>query len=135
MSAIPLSAYTPQKTSNYLTYAMEETDKAILSHEDVYALKGGDQIFLAKAGVGLFSAAVFLKCSGRLCELQRFNIQGSTFFWANVFGISSMSLFQKGYINYTGQSERYRLHQLALFNRYINNMSYIMSNKKKPKIH
>ena len=135
MSAIPVGAYTPQNSHPFLASAVEQTDRAILTNDQAYALKGGDQVFLAKVAAGLASAGLYVTLFERSCEVRKFNVRGSTFFWSNVIGIGTMLLVQRLYLNYTGNYDRYRLHQLALFTRYIDNMGFIQSNKKKPKVH
>ena len=76
MSALPIQALSPQDPGLFLKNLVENTDSSILSNDELYALKGGDKIFLTKLAVGLTFAYGYLLFSGRLNEVRNFHIQG-----------------------------------------------------------
>ena len=76
MSALPDNVLNFPKVNSYLTNSVENTDCAILSDQEVYELKGGDNIAFAKVAVGLVSALAYLRLSGNLCQVTKFNLSG-----------------------------------------------------------
>ena len=135
MSALPHGALHPMKSNKFQALAIEQPDNTILTDEEVYELKGGDKFFAAKFGAGLLAAFGYLQISGRVAELRAIRVTGPTFFWANVFCFGTMILAQRIYLESNGLYPRYKAHQLALYHRYILNMSQITADKKKPKFH
>lgn len=135
MSAIPKSALTPNKSNNFQQAAVENTDDALLTDQEVYQLKGGDSIFALKLGLGLTAVLGFLRVSGRISQVRSWNISGSTFLISNVILLGTMALTQSAYLRYINNWGRYKLHQTALFSRYIENSNEVHLNRKKPKIH
>jgi hypothetical protein len=135
MSALPHGALHPMKSNKFQALAIEQPDNTILTDQEVYELKGGDKFFLAKFGAGLLAAIGFLQVSGRFSEFRAIRVSGSTFFWANVVCFGTMILAQRLYLESNGLYPRYKAHKLALYHRYILNMSQINADKKKPKFH
>ena len=135
MSALPENAHETIHKNKFLSTAIETPDNALLTDNEVYNLKGGDKMFALKVVAGLGAVSLFLCLTKRCNELTKFNISGGTFFWSNVIMISTMSFTQKLYLKFYSDESRYKLHQLALFNRFITNMNEVYSNKKKPKFH
>ena len=131
MSAIPQEAYYPLKTHSVLTNAVENIDNTILSDEEVYQLKGGDNVFVSKILFGIASGALFIGKE----HLRKHYIPVGIFLGANLFAFTAMAGFQKLYLIYTGNNARYNAHRIALYHRYVLNMSEISDNKKKPKYH
>lgn len=78
-SALPQGVFTPQKTSTYLHELAKNPDRAIMSDDDVFAMKGGMPFFLTKFAMGLGATFGFLVLSGRLHEVKNFNIKGRFF--------------------------------------------------------
>ena len=135
MSAIPKQALSPSESNKFQALAIERTDDSLLSDKEVYNLKGGDSVFFLKLGVGLSAVFLYLTVFGKLKEVKALKIQGTTFFWSNVTLLSSMGLTQSFFMKYTNREARYKLHQTALFSRFIENMNEVNLNRKKPKIH
>lgn len=137
MSALPQNALVPSTSTNrFLELANDRTDEAILSDRDVYELKGGDSFFVLKLGAGVGSFLLFSALTGRLPELRSMSLRSSTFFFGNLWALSGMSLAQNLYLRADqNRFARYKLHQHALFNRYVLNWGFVNENRKKPKVH
>ncbi len=132
MSALPEGALHPIESNQFQTVAIERPDDTILTDEEIYQLKGGNNIFLTKFILGAAAGLGYIHFKG---ELVTFRIRGLTFFWANLLCISAMLLTQRVYLKQNGLYNRYKAHQLALYHRYVLNMGEITENKKKPKFH
>lgn len=97
MSALPDSLSNLPKVNSYLQNSVENTDCAILSDQEVYELKGGDNIALAKVALGLVSAFAYLRLSGNLSQITKFNLSGKlkfNFKLQHLFG-QIVSFFQE----------------------------------------
>ncbi len=79
MSALPDGVRTPNSVHPFVAKPIEETDNSILSDKEVYELKGGDKVFLAKLLVGLGAAGAYLFLFNRLGQVCSFNIRGKEF--------------------------------------------------------
>lgn len=135
MSSLPALAQEAQCSNKFIANAIERTDETLLTDDEVYQLKGGDNALLLKTAAGLASVFAFVALTGKAHEFKTFSVQFSTFIWSNILFIGTASLFQSQYLTYTGNKDRYRAHQLALYHRFVLNMSYVKENKKKPKFH
>lgn len=131
MSALPEQALHPLKPSQVLIDAIENPDNTILSDEQLFKLKGGNEFLLAKIGIGLGTALSIIG----LENLRKLHIPFGVFFWANAVAVLTMTVSQSVYLRQSGGYDRYRAHRLALYHRYILNFAEINENKKKPRYH
>ncbi len=122
--------------SEFYTTLVERPDDALLSDDEVSLLKGGNAFFVAKTLVGLGAVAAYLLATKRVGELIRYEIRGSTLLTSNLIFLSTVGFFQYLYCTtFSGTYSRLKLHRAALYQRFIMNYSFMLENKKKPKIH
>lgn len=120
--------------SEYYKILIEKTDDALLTDDEVYNMKGGNFGMISKALVGFGGVAAYLFFSKRIAEVFRFEIRGSTFLKSNLVFFITAGLYQQLMLK-ENDSNRLRLHHSALFQRFMLNYSFMLQNKKKPKIH
>ena len=118
-----------------MTTLVEHTDDALLTDDEVYQLKGGNVNFVFKTLLGLGAVGLYLVATRRVQELNRLEIRGSTFLTANAVFFLTTGLYQYLYCAKVGSQARLNLHRSALGQRFAFNYSYMLENKKKPKIH
>ncbi len=121
--------------STYLSALNERTDDALLTDDQVYQLKGGNSVFFTKLLIGFGTVGAYLFLRKRQNELLRFEISRSAFLMSNFLFFLSTITYQSFYNISSGNSSRLRLHQAALYQRFLINYQFLLSNKKKPKVH
>jgi len=91
---------------------------------------------LTKTILGLGAVGLYLLATKRIGEVLRYEIRGSTLIASNLVFLSTVGMLQYVYTsNAAGTYGRLKLHRAALYQRFMLNYSYMLENKKKPKIH
>jgi hypothetical protein len=115
---------------------IEKPDDALLTDNEVFMLKGGNAGLIAKSIVGLGAVFLYLAATKRINEIWRYEIRGSTILMSNAVFLSTCGLYQYVYcMSVNGTYSRLKLHRAALYQRFMLNYSFMLENKKKPKIH
>ena len=120
----------------YYKTLIERPDDSLLTDNEVYKLKGGDKGLIVKSLVGLGAVFLYLTATKRVKEILRFDIRGSTLLMSNLVFLSTCGAYQSLYcLSGRKTHSRLKLHRAALYQRFMLNYSFMLENKKKPKIH
>jgi hypothetical protein len=84
---------------------------------------------------GFGTVGAYLLIRKKHHEVLRFEISRSTFLMSNFLFFMATLGFQLCYNISSGNETRLRLHQAALYQRFLLNYKFMLENKKKPKVH